>query len=411
MQQNKVCQKVGHNLEYQYINWTDRLEFILQCPKCIIEEQFSNFRKTLISDILSENQKESQVQNWPPLVEKNQTKFINSMFKCSEQNPSEENLFNFKIQQQIDNFFNDFQVNLCLALNKIKKDVKIKFENQINELYQQNRNRGLMNIEEIIHTFKINQLKYILKQFIDNKINIDQFFQFHQSENEVFKHNNLVDQIDNLMTKQMEIDQQFQRLKEEIDNPLSILQKYEFIIKKQINLGFQKSNYKNQSNNFHIAQDNKKIIFNAQSYYNKKQVYSKILEKQKNYHIKIRIDTKGTIKNQGFFFGINTQQIKDQAMNKTNCIYAFIKESYIIGSQHLKREGILNTFTEFFKDNETVLNIIFNINKKQFEIFDDQNLLKVSIELKDVSEPVFYIVNLQYQQVQNELFIDSVVEY
>ncbi|KRX01829.1 hypothetical protein PPERSA_00539 [Pseudocohnilembus persalinus] len=331
MQQNKSCLKADHNLEYQYINWTDKKENLLQCSKCIIEDEQPIFQKILISDLLNESYKESQIQNWPPLQNKNQSKFVNSIFKCSEQNPSEQNLFNNLIQIQIDNLFKDQELKICSRLNQIKKDVKIKFETYIYEFYEQNKTNGKMNIEQIIKNLKIDEFRTKMKEFLDNKINIDQFFQFQQGKNDEFI-NKYGKQIDEQFTQQSEIQEQFQRLKEDIDNSLSIINKYEFFNNKKINLPFYKSNYTNVANSFQITPDNKKITFDIQNANSYKQVYSDILEKQRTYHIKIRIDSKGTIKNQYFYFGINTYQKKDQALYNINYISAFCPNNNITGS-------------------------------------------------------------------------------
>ncbi|KRX01826.1 hypothetical protein PPERSA_00536 [Pseudocohnilembus persalinus] len=410
MQQKKSCQKANHNLEYQCVNWTDKIDQLLLCSKCVIGDDEPVFRKILISDILNEDYKESQIQNWPPLQDKNQSRFVNSVFQCSEQYPSEENVFNNLIQLQIENFFKDQELKICSRLNQIKKDVKIKFETYTYEFYEQNKTNGKINIEQIIKNFKINDFRTKMKEFLDNKISIDQFFQFQQAKNEEFV-NKYGKDIDEQFTKQSEIQEQFQRLKDNIDKSLQEINGYVFFIKKEIDLKFHKSNFQGINNSFTIAPDNKKISFNNQyvGYY--KQVYSDILEKQQTYHIKIRIDAKGSMQNQSFYFGVNSQQNVDQQLYNTNYLYAFHQNANSSGSKNFKKEGQYNRFNQFFKDNQTILNILFNISKQQFEMFDDQNYLKCSIELQDIDEPIFYIVNHQTSSVQNDLYIDSVITY
>ncbi|KRX01831.1 hypothetical protein PPERSA_00541 [Pseudocohnilembus persalinus] len=408
--QLKNCQKSNHNLDYQYINWTDKKERFLQCNKCSIECEEPNYTKILISDILNENYKVSQVQNWPPIKDKELFSFMNSVFKCSEENPNENNLLNQIIQQQIQDYFKDQQVKILERLNQIEKNVKVKFETYIQKFYNQNETEGKMNIEQIIKNFQIDEFRTKIKEFLDNKIDIDKIFEFKEQQNEILV--NAQEQIKQQFKKQQEIQELFNQLKQELDDSLLKYNQHEFPIKEQINLNLFKSNYKNIPNSFTITPDNKQITFDNQNTDYYKQVYCDILEKQKTYHIKIRIDAKGTIKNQYIFFGIDTQQKKDKQLNNTNYLYAFHQNSNTSGSKNFKKEGQYNRFNEFFRDNQTILNIVFNINKKQFEMFDDQNQLKCSIELQDVDEPIFYIMNHQLSQaIQNELYIDSVITY
>ncbi|KRX01825.1 hypothetical protein PPERSA_00535 [Pseudocohnilembus persalinus] len=405
--QGKTCQKPNHNLDYLCLNWTDKKDQILQCSKCIIEDKEPNYKKILLTDILNENYKLHEISNWPPLQDQELSQFMNSVFKSSEENPNEKNYFNQFIQQQIDDYFKDQEFKLCQRLNQIKKDIKVKFEAYTYKFYEQSRNDGKMNVEQIIEKFQIHEFRSKIKEFLDKKININNIFKFLQKQQGVV--DNASEQIKEQFNKQQLIQESFNQLKQDIQNSISTFNDYEFPIKEQIRLKFYKSNYNNISNSFVITPDNKQITFNNQNTDYYKQVYSDILEKQKTYHIKIRIDAKGTIQNQYFFFGIDASQRKDQCFGNTNYLYAFYQGNNTQGSYNFKKEGQYNRFEDFFRDNQTILNLVFNISKKQFEMNDDQNQLKCSIELQDVNEPVFYIMNnQQYQAIQNELYIDSV---
>ncbi|KRX01827.1 hypothetical protein PPERSA_00537 [Pseudocohnilembus persalinus] len=405
----KSCQKANHNLEYHCVKWTDNIDQLLQCSKCIFEDEYPIFQKILISDLLNEDYKESQIQNWPPLQDKNQSKFVNSIFRCYEENPSEENVFNYLIQQQIDSCFKDLEFKICSILRQINKDVKIKFQTYTCKPQEQDKTNKKQDIKQIIENFKIDDFKTKMKEFLDNKINIEQFFQFQQGKNDEFV-NKYGKHIDEQFEKFSEISEQFQRLKNDLNGFLSTFNQYEFLNNEKIDLKFQKSKYNDSVNYFQINPENKQITFDNKNYNYLKQVYSGILENKKTYHLKIRIDAKGQIQNQHFYFGINSQQNKDQQLNTTNYIYAFQQQNNTSGSKNFKKEGKFNRFCDVFTDNLTILNIIFNINKKTFEIFDDKNQLKCSIELQEVKQPVFYIATFG-NQCQTELYIDSIEIY
>ncbi|KRX02771.1 hypothetical protein PPERSA_02261 [Pseudocohnilembus persalinus] len=146
----KICQKENHKQNYIYLNWTDDKQQLLQCNKCITEEDGPSFKKILINDILNVKNKLYQINNWPPLGSKSLTQFVQNFSKNIQENLGVQNLMNHLIQNSIDEYFDQLTEEICQKLNQLKKNVKIQFQNTTEEFIEKNKQDGEADIEEIL---------------------------------------------------------------------------------------------------------------------------------------------------------------------------------------------------------------------------------------------------------------------
>ncbi|KRX02769.1 hypothetical protein PPERSA_02259 [Pseudocohnilembus persalinus] len=165
----KTCQKQNHNQDYLYLNWIDDKQNFLQCAKCITEDESPSFKKILISDILNDKYNLEQVNNWPPLGNKQLTEFAHYICKKIQENPGVENLMNHLIQNRIDDYFDQQTEEICQKLNSLKKKVKIQFQNTIEEFIEKNKEDGEPNIEDILSGFKIEDFRQKIEEFLNDK--------------------------------------------------------------------------------------------------------------------------------------------------------------------------------------------------------------------------------------------------
>ncbi|KRX01645.1 hypothetical protein PPERSA_03729 [Pseudocohnilembus persalinus] len=402
---NIICQKQEHNLQYLYLNWTDKKDRLFQCPRCNIQDEGNPQKKILISDILDENQKLSQIDNWPPFKDKEQIIYIKHIFQCYEQNPEQENFLNFFFQQQIDLFFQEQEKKITQKLSQLRKNVKIQFENYIQKLKDKNNNKEQFQIQEIVQNFKLDKFRDKLKDFLGNQINLQQFFEFQQEqeENLIRKQEEL---IRNQNQQQSEIQSILNQLKEDISKNLYTFNNQDYTMPEFGGLKLYKSNWNSAMECFQILENNRKISFLPKNTV-RKFVYSEKLNKNKQYHMKLRITSMTKMINQKIFFGIGSEQQRNQDLTQFNFIQAFNLNGEIMGSGNLQKVGEQNKFVDFFKDNKTVLNVVFDIQNKKFEVYDDELKLKASIEMVEVTDPIFFIQQYSSVVAQTDIFIDS----
>ncbi|KRW98629.1 hypothetical protein PPERSA_02777 [Pseudocohnilembus persalinus] len=114
----------------------------------------------------------------------------------------------------------------------------------------------------------------------------------------------------------------------------------------------------------HIQIDNKKLK-------KFKVVHSEALEKIKTYLFKLKIDFHQQI-NQYLSFCILGLDDKDSDWQGQNFIL-FTNEEGKCGTDNCMSEMVAGEkFEDFWKDNETILNVVLNYQEQIFEIYDDQ---------------------------------------
>ncbi|KRX02779.1 hypothetical protein PPERSA_02269 [Pseudocohnilembus persalinus] len=409
----KLCQKKDHSLFQLYFNCNLNKQELLQCPRCILEDQENISQKILIQDICDENQKLSKINNWPPFEDQKLRNFANQIFQFIENNQDKDNFLNPMFQIQIDNFFDQQEKIIVEKLHQCKLKTKIQFETFIQQLQERDdkiQDKQEFKLKQFVQNFQMAKIRQQLKNYFEDKIDLDQFYNFYQQQ-----HKNLFniqqEVIKQQLKQQQKIQQELDRLRQELSDSFQKFLLFDFEPSKLIDLQFYKSTYQNIQETFQISKNSKKIKFlNQVNNQCPKQIYSEILDPNRTYIIKLRINTFEKINNQYLIFGINNQEFKDQQMANKNFITAFHQNNNISGSSIIKKTGnSYNKFCDFFTDNKTVLNIVFNVNKLLFEIFDDENLLKTSIICKNVENPVFFLwCNQTYTSNDVEIFIDQV---
>ncbi|KRX02770.1 hypothetical protein PPERSA_02260 [Pseudocohnilembus persalinus] len=409
-----TCKKKYHDQVYQYFNQTEDKENLFQCSKCITEDEGPAFKKILTSDILSDEYTFEQINNWPPFEKKELTQFVQQYYKNNQENPEVENLLNHMIQIQIDEYFEEQYDIISQQLNKIKKEVKIQFQNKIYEFIQQNQEEGKADLSEIIKDLKIDNFRTKLREFLDGKINLDQFHIFQQKYTQNIK-NKQQQLVQTYYNKQKDIQQDFQRLQKDFESCLESFNQFDFKVQKKINLDFSSIllyTYQPAEGDV-ISEDMSKITLSKEFFNDTKRIYTTI-NQYDTYHIKLRIDTKGKIYHQIISFGFDNSEFVED----TDKIITIFNENGKVKGRNFKLYGLYDNFCNIFKDNETVLNIVFNFGKKYMEVFDSGQKIKVECNFPElVLDGHFYFGSrfiIDYQQKKQEeniIYIDSVNIY
>ncbi|KRX07967.1 hypothetical protein PPERSA_10355 [Pseudocohnilembus persalinus] len=130
------------------------------------------------------------------------------------------------------------------------------------------------------------------------------------------------------------------------------------------------SNYNN--GNFEVNNDQQTIKFNSFQW---TCIYSENLQQQKEYHLRFTMDTKYNVGNIGLGFSLTSGDQKNSKHLATDhyfIVFNYNNNSYAGGGEFKVEDK--NKFSEFFKDRQTIINVVFNIEKQFMEIYDDDKI-------------------------------------
>ncbi|KRW99057.1 hypothetical protein PPERSA_11658 [Pseudocohnilembus persalinus] len=152
---------------------------------------------------------------------------------------------------------------------------------------------------------------------------------------------------------------------------------------------FEKSKNHYKSQQIKISKDSKSLKFPKKKSQKTKenniyQVYSHLLNKEKSYHIQVKINLYGK-KKQDVSFALVEDQFKDQNFSfySQNSIFISNFNGHYGASYNYKGTFLGPQFSEFMQDDVTIFNIVFNFSQKLFYVFDGDNKTVVSYNVDD----------------------------
>ncbi|KRX10737.1 hypothetical protein PPERSA_12358 [Pseudocohnilembus persalinus] len=400
------CKKEGHkNQKYILFNMSsENKEKLFTCPVCISQNYFeqkeilSKEQKTLLIDELLNNQvKDENIYGWPPIQdEKHSQIYYNHQNFIKEYGLENETILNF-FKVKINEFYGKLLQEIQYEIQNQKKNTTIWLENYYqNQFQNSNTDEELKNIQEIIQKFEIKNFREKFQEFEKKKIDIDQLFDYKQEQNNnTYNNNELYDSLEKQYKQveklKQELEKEFTKINESLDpfkkyqpkiNPpqptqqqQQQLQKSQQQQKKPIKyLKLYKSDYRSDLNKgeFEIDNDARKIKFNSRwSTY----IYSENLQQEKEYHLRFTMDTKNNVKNIQLAFSLTSGNQKNSEDLQTDYYVGVFQYNYNSSASggEFKVEGE-KKFTEFFKDKQTIMNVVFNIEKQFMEIYDDDKI-------------------------------------
>ncbi|KRX03816.1 hypothetical protein PPERSA_04611 [Pseudocohnilembus persalinus] len=360
------CQKKEHdNCPLAYFQFSDDKNKIFKCMLCILDDP--DKENIILIDQLITNPV-WQVKNYPPLKNKKLQQQMKENLKIQDSDQDKEwiNKLKANINEQIVFQYKKIGDQLFKSLKILEKQTLQQFEKMFSGI-------------NITSFFNFNTFKKQIQEYQTNQINLDQLFQNQlkmqkQLEEFEFKYksfkydqqkiqNYLENEIQNLK-QQLEKKLVAFQLDLEIDSDLIqklsqnnlILTKSDFPYKDEIKI-------ENKENNTQI------LKFDCQSIGRPKQVYSQPLDKNKTYHLKIKFNLFNQ-KQQFLSFNLLGSENKDIQWYGQN----YIGMAHYSGARNtIKQFKKGQNFYDFFENDQTVFNIIFNFNQKLLKIYDDEN--------------------------------------
>ncbi|KRW98143.1 hypothetical protein PPERSA_09083 [Pseudocohnilembus persalinus] len=431
-----ICQKNEHyHQQYVYFKFSENIDEILQCITCNQDDNQMN-KKIIIDQILKFPV--PKIKNFPPLKEKYNQKQIKELMV----NFSKESIEKIKeqIKIEIDDYYYKIEQDLIQFLLTSKKDVIQQF----NEI---------LEYPDISRFYDTNNLIDTIKSFQNKEISLEELFNKQLQMKKYFESEQKCEILLNLEEKQQEIQLQINNLKEQLTQKTDIFKQKIIIntekikaiqnqiidrtnqqpqIQQQLDqyqmqqqqnqqkIQFCKSNYfLNPKNEIEITNNNKNnknihIHINSSQTKIKKLVHTQNLDYTKTYHIKLKIN----------FHQQDNQSIVFYLLNPKNQDGKWTGQNLIYVNNNSKKCGALNgiskiilgqNFSEFWKDDETILNVVFNCQKQLFQIYDDQkkgfvqNFINQDLINQDVlfdkEDFIFSIKFIQYSSSDIDLNI------
>ncbi|KRX08595.1 hypothetical protein PPERSA_01848 [Pseudocohnilembus persalinus] len=144
--------------------------------------------------------------------------------------------------------------------------------------------------------------------------------------------------------------------------------------KKKQQLKLYKSDFNTNSNKgkFEVDNDARTIKFKTIGY--DTCIYSENLQREKEYHLRFKVDTKNNLQNIHLAFSITSGDKKNsKSLLKDHyvCLFNRNYDSCAEGGE-FQVKGL--QYYLFFKDKKTVMNVVFNIEKQMMEIYDDDRI-------------------------------------
>ncbi|KRX08592.1 hypothetical protein PPERSA_01845 [Pseudocohnilembus persalinus] len=392
------CKKEGHQCQkYLYLNMSsENKNDLFFCPTCIQEKyldqgeiQQKNQKTLQIKQLKNDKLKKEDLIGWPPIQEQDHQKIYQNHTKMLEKYGQENQcIFNY-YKEKVNDFYLKLKTQILEEIRKQQKETIIQLENYCENYFQNlNSNQDFINLQETIKLFDIKDFREKFQEFQKKKIDIDQFFDYKQQQNSKVYNNNKI--YNSLQTQQekveelkKELEKEFAQVNESLNsfkkqmpnikaiNKTQQQYKQQQQQKKQQQLKLYKSDYDKTYNegNFEIDNDARtiKLKTNGQKTY----IYSENLKREKEYHLRFTMDTKNNFKNIRLAFSLTSGNEKNSKNLETDHyvrLINYMSNSFAEGGEF---QVIGKKFKQFFKDNETIVNLVFNIENKMMEIYDD----------------------------------------
>ncbi|KRW99977.1 hypothetical protein PPERSA_00144 [Pseudocohnilembus persalinus] len=363
--------------QYQFFKFSEKIGEILQCMSCTLEDP-QNDKKIIIDQILKFPS--SKIQNFPPLKNQKNCKQIQKIME----NFTKDKIKQFKeyVNIQINDHYQKINQDITQALIQSKKDVLQQFENilefkDVSEFYD------VAPVKEMIEKYQKNDIG--LKQMFEQQLKMKKSFEDENKFNIAINQDKIQNEVQNLIQNlKMQLDEKIGIIKERIvvSKYVTKKQKQEIqnvqqkipqqIRKIQQQIQFFKSNHQyNPKLQIQIKNNSRKIQIDDITTHQYKSVYSEGLEKNKTYHFKIKINFHKAKEQQLAFYLLGSND-KDNYWGGQNCIFISNIDGKC-GAGNGKKEIVEGQkFLDFWKDDVSILNVVFCCQKKLFIVYDDQ---------------------------------------
>ncbi|KRX03821.1 hypothetical protein PPERSA_04616 [Pseudocohnilembus persalinus] len=426
-QELKCLQQTHEELPIQCFKFTDKIELMLQCIQCMLEDPDSN-GKVMLKQLLE--YPIYKIKNYPPFLEKDLQKKIQNNFQ--EFTPEKLKEFKQQTQDQITDFFEETKEKYNESLNLKKKEIFL----QLDEVFQ------LMNIFEL---YDVEPIKNALNLFKSKEYQEEDLFLIQKDLKEKFQKSNLNLDLQEFMnktnTRLQDMKKQINQHLESFNKNLDTVQTYSYE-NYGINNKFFKSNFNTyQSQNDIIIENYSRTIKFQDNILNQyKQVYSQPLEKNKTYTYKIQVKLFGS-QQQRLYFSILRSQDKDnqeymqQKFGQSGNNYIQFENSSCIqlqqNSQQLQTQN-QNANSSLFVQQQNnslfeqqqqqnhilpngpryaIINIIFNYNQQLFQLHYDNKVVKKKKFGNDINgDNLFFGINL-LQDTKDQATEINIIDY
>ncbi|KRX04419.1 hypothetical protein PPERSA_00188 [Pseudocohnilembus persalinus] len=363
--------------QYIFFKFSEKMDKTLQCMSCSLEDP-QNDKKIIIDQILKFPS--SKIQNFPPLKDQENYQKIQNIME----NFTQEKIKEFKeyVNTQINNYYQKIHKDLTQVLNQSKKDALQQFEN-------------ILEFKDVSEFYDIAPVKEMIEKYQKNDIDLNKLFELQLKMKKSYEDEKKFDiaisqekiqnEVKNLVENfQLQLDEKMEIFKEKININTEVIEKYkqeiqdfqqEEAIQNQENqqqIQFFKSNYQdNQKQEIEILNNSRSIEIDNQTTYENKSVYSEGLEKNRKYHFKMKINF-NQAKYQELSFILLGSNDKDNYWGDQNCIFIndFQGDCGALNGEREIKEGQI--FKDFWENDVSVLNVVFNYQEKLFEVYDDQ---------------------------------------
>ncbi|KRW99386.1 hypothetical protein PPERSA_02498 [Pseudocohnilembus persalinus] len=372
------CKKDEHfEQQYQFFKFSEKIGEILQCMSCNSED-LQNDKKIIIDQILKFPS--SKIQNFPPLKNQKNCKQIQKIME----NFTKDKIKQFKeyVNIQINNYYQKINQDITHVLLQSKKDVLQQFEN-------------ILEFTNVSEFYDIASVKKMIQKYQKNDIDLNQMFEQQLKMKKSFEDEKKFNIAINQEKIQNEVQNLIQNLKVQLDEKIGIFKKRIVINTEAINIykqeiqdvqqeihlqnrgnqqqiQFFKSNYKYyQKQKIEIKNNSRRIEIDNKTIEQLKRVYSEGLEKNRRYHFKMKINFHQAKKQELYFFLLGSND-KDNYWQGQNYIVInnFDGSCFALNGEREIVEG--QRFDDFWEDDVSILNVVFNYQEKLFEVFDDQ---------------------------------------
>ncbi|KRW99974.1 hypothetical protein PPERSA_00141 [Pseudocohnilembus persalinus] len=377
--QPMICKNDEHfEQQYQFFKFSEKIGEILQCMSCNLEDPH-NDKKIIIDQILKFPS--FKIQNFPPLKNQKNCKQIQKIM----QNFNKDKIKQFKeyVNIQINNYYQKINEDITQVLLQSKKDVLQQFEK-------------ILEFQDVSEFYDIDPVKEMIKKYQKNDINFKQLFEQQLKMKKSFEDENKFNIAINQEKVQNEVQNLIQILKIELDERMEIFKKRIVIntgankeikqeiqdVQQEIPLQnpenqqsiqfFRSSHQNNKKLQIQIKNNSRRIEIDDKTIKQFKLVNSELLNKNRRYHFKMKINFHQQAKQQQLAFFLLGSNDKDNGWAGQNYIVInrFDGDCFAVYGEKKIVEG--QKFSDFWEDDVSILNVVFNCQEKIFEVFDDQ---------------------------------------
>ncbi|KRX04426.1 hypothetical protein PPERSA_00195 [Pseudocohnilembus persalinus] len=363
--------------QYIFFKFSEKIDEILQCMSCSLKDP-QNDKKIIIDQILKFPS--SKIENFPPLKDqKNYQKIQNIM-----ENFTKEKIKEFKeyVNTQINNYYQKINKDLTQVLNQSKKDILQQFENileftNVSEFYD------IAPVKEMIEKYQKNNIN--LNELFQQQLQMKKSFEDEKKFNIAISQEKIQNEVKNLVENfQLQLDEKVEIFKEKIIVNTEVIEKYKRKIENdqyeipqknsgnQLQIQFFKQNKPyNPKQEIEILNNSRRIKIDNKTNEQHKQLYSEGLEKNRRYHFKMKINFHQEKQQLLAFFLLGSND-KDNVWGDQNYILInnFNGDCGAGNGEREIKEG--QRFLDFWEDDVSILNVVFNYQEKLFEVYDDQ---------------------------------------